>query len=70
MKDFKEMTPIELNVLVNKVNENHEMIKVEILKSLSEVDDLKKIINSKLNIMKNLEYKYVEIMGILMEKQS
>jgi len=69
MKDLNEMTPIELNILVNKINENHQMVRDEIYKSLDQVDDLKKTINSKLIIMKNLEDKYVEIMGVLMSKQ-
>ena len=69
MKDFKDMTPIELNNLVNKTKENHEIIKTNILNLLDEVNELKKHINSKLKMMEGLEDKYVEMMEVLMEKQ-
>ena len=69
MKDFKEMTPIELNVLLNKVNENHLMIKGIIKKLTHEVDEKEKEINQNLEKLKTIEHKYVEIMGVLMEKQ-
>ena len=69
MKDFNEMTPIELNVLINKTNENQEFIKKSILSQLDQVNELKKDINSKLKIMDGLEEKYVKIMDILIEKQ-
>ncbi len=69
MKDLKEMTPIELNVLISKTNENHEMTKIKIYELLDEVSKLKDEINSKLEIITNLEDKYVKLMEILIEKQ-
>jgi hypothetical protein len=69
MKDFKEMTPIELNVLLNKVNENHLMIKANIKKLTHEVDEKEIEINQNLEKLKTIEDKYVEIMAVLMEKQ-
>ena len=69
MKDFKEMTPIELNVLLNKVNENHLMLKANIKKLTHEVDEKEIEINSNLEKLKTIEDKYVEIMAVLMEKQ-
>ncbi len=69
MKDLKEMTPIELNVLINKTNENHEITKIKIYELLDEVSKLKEEINSKLEIITNLEDKYVKLMEILIEKQ-
>jgi hypothetical protein len=70
MKDFKEMTPIELNVLLNKVNENHLMIKANIKKLTHEVDEKEIEINQNLEKLKTIEDKYVEIMAVLMEKQT
>jgi hypothetical protein len=69
MRDFKEMTPIELNILVNKTNENYELTKSNIYELLDKVNELKKDINSKLKIMEGLEFKYVEMMQVLIEKQ-
>ena len=63
------MTPIELNVLLNKVNENHLMLKANIKKLTHEVDEKEIEINSNLEKLKTIEDKYVEIMAVLMEKQ-
>lgn len=69
MKELNEMTPIELNVLLNKVNENHEIIKSHINALTYEIDEKEIEINKKLDKLKTLEDKYVEIMSILMSKQ-
>lgn len=70
MKELTEMTPIELNVLINKANENHSMIKSNITKLTHEIDEKEIEINKNLEILKTIEDKYVEIMAILMEKQN
>ena len=70
MKDFNEMTPIELNVLINKINENHELLKSEVKSLTYDIDDIEKKINKKINSISDLEEKYVELMGILMSKQN
>ena len=70
MKDYNDMTPIELNHLVNKVKENHDLIKSRIKDKLSEVEKLEIDINTDIEKLGNIEQKYVEIMGILMQKQS
>jgi hypothetical protein len=69
MKDYKDMTPIELNNLVTKVKENHEFIKKRINDKLTDVEKLEVEINKDLNLLDGLEKKYVELMGVLMEKQ-
>ena len=70
MKDFNEMTPIELNVLINKINENHELLKSEVKSLTYDIEDIEKKINKKINSISDLEEKYVELMGILMSKQN
>ena len=70
MKDFNEMTPIELNVLINKINENHELLKSEVKSLTYDIEDIEKKINEKMKSIGNLEEKYVELMGILMSKQN
>lgn len=69
MKELNEMTPIELNLLIKKISENKELVKLNIYKSLDEVDNLKEKINEDLDKIKNLEDSYVEIMAVLMTKQ-
>jgi len=69
MKELNEMTPIELNHLLNKVNENHLMIKNNIKNLTHEVDEKEIEINKNLETLKTIELKYVEIMGTLVEKQ-
>lgn len=70
MKDFKDMTPIELNVLVNKAKENHDIVKKNIYGLLDEIKNMEDQINSKLKNLETLESNYVELMSALMEKQS
>ncbi len=69
MKDFKEMTPIELNSLANKTKENHELIKTKIRTLLDEVEEKETEINNSLKILENIESKYVELMEVLLSKQ-
>lgn len=69
MKDYKDMTPIELNHLLNKVKEDHELIKTKIREGLDTVEKLEVEINQNIKLLGEVEAKYVEIMAILMEKQ-
>ena len=69
MKELKDMTPIELNVLLNKAKENHEIIKGSIKKLTYEVDEKEIEINEYLEKLKNIENKYVDIFAVLATKQ-
>jgi sensor domain CHASE-containing protein len=69
MKDLKDMTPIELNHLVNKVKENHDLIKSKIKNKLSQVEKLEGEINIEIEKLSKLEEQYVEMMALLIEKK-
>lgn len=69
MKEYKDMTPIELNTLVNKVKENHDLVKFNIKDRLDQFEKLEVEINNEIKKLGKLEEQYVEIMAILMEKQ-
>lgn len=69
MKELNEMTPIELNVLINKAKENHDIIKSRIIGLTHEVDEKVIEINKYIENFKIIENKYVELMGVLISKQ-
>ena len=69
MKELKDMTPIELNHLVNKVKENHDLIKSKIKDKLSQVEKLEGEINIEIEKLSKLEEQYVEMMALLIEKK-
>lgn len=69
MEDYHKMTPIELNVLINKIKDEHETIKLNIRKLLDEIDSKGNEVNGNIETLKDVEEKYVQLMGILMEKQ-
>lgn len=69
MKDLAEMTPIELNVMLNKITETHLIIKSNIIKLTHEIDEKELEINENLKSLKLIEDEYVKIMSVLMEKQ-
>ena len=76
MEEYKNMTPIELNVLINKTKDEHESLKSTINQLLDEVDEKKKEIeikgveiNKNFELLKQIENKYVDLISILMDKQ-
>ena len=69
MEKYEDMTPIELNVLINKTKERQEIIKSEILIHLDEIKFHENKINSELEEMKEVEDKYVNLISVLMSKQ-
>ena len=69
MENLKEMTPIELNVLIIKIKEEHEKIKSNVRTLLDEIDSKGDEINVNLEILDKVEERYVQLMGVLMEKQ-
>lgn len=68
MENYDDLSPIELNVLINKTKEIHENIKKEIKDLLSQVDELSVDINNKIKLLESTEEKYVELISILVEK--
>ena len=68
MGDYKKMTPIELNVLINKTKGDHENIKSNIKKLLDEVDAKGIEINKNFEQLENVESKYVQLINVLIDK--
>lgn len=69
MENYKNMTPIELNVLINKTKDSHEEIKSNIKTLLDQLNNLETNINEKIKELDKTESEYVELMSILMEKK-
>lgn len=68
MENYKKLTPIELNKIINDVKKQHDDKKIEINNKLNEVDEMEKSINENIKELGELESKYVELISILMEK--
>ncbi len=60
-KEIKDLTLIELNYLINKTKENHDSVKVDIDILLDEYDLIEKGINKKVEELKEVEKKYIEL---------
>lgn len=69
MEDYKNMTAIEINHLINKTKDKHEEIKSNIKKMLFETDELEKKINKSLLELQSVEEKYVELVSVLINKK-
>jgi len=61
MKELSKYTPIELNKMINDVKEKHDTLKQEIVVHTLEIDELDKKINEKIEILNELEKKYIEL---------
>lgn len=69
MKNLDDMTPIELNVLINKNKEKHDNLKNEIILLLGDINKIEEQINYKIDSLVESEDYYIKLMEALMKKQ-
>ena len=61
-EDLSKYTPIELLKLINDSKSKHDELKKEITDSLSELDKWENLINGKIELINEVEKKYVLLM--------
>jgi uncharacterized coiled-coil DUF342 family protein len=59
MKELSAYTAIELLKYINDIKSKHDTLKDEIIQHTNEIDDIEKIINDKLDKIKELEDEYI-----------
>jgi len=62
MESYSNLTETELLREINKAKEWHEAIKREILTITTEIENLEKTANEKLQQLENIEKNYVDLM--------
>jgi hypothetical protein len=70
MENLNTYTPIELLKLINDSKSEHENLKQEIINHTIEVDELEKIINGKLDKLKLIELRYIELIEELNNREN
>jgi uncharacterized protein YlxW (UPF0749 family) len=61
MEDYSNYTLIELNKMINDIQQKHEQLKGEIVNHSYEIENIERIVNDKLEILNNLEKKYIAL---------
>jgi hypothetical protein len=61
MEDLKKYTETELLKLINDIKKEHDKLKKEITKDTYDLEELDKKLNDKIDLLTELERKYVEI---------
>jgi len=61
MEELSKLTPIELNKMINEVKEKHDALKQEVIDHSFEIEVVEKKINEKIEVINELEKKYVEL---------
>lgn len=70
MENLNEYTETQLLKMINDSNVNHEGLKKEIIDYTFQVDELERVINSKINELNEIEKNYVILIEELNNRQN
>ncbi len=67
MNELDKYSPIELQKMGNDIKKQYDTLQREVINHTYEIEELEKILNTKVKILQELEHKYIMIIEKLVE---